>query len=54
MQIYAVGDQFIHTIKEAVQRRYLSELNTATREPYIALSATQRDAVTRLVDSSEV
>lgn len=54
MQIYAVGDQFIHTIKEAVQRRYLSELNTATREPYIALSATQRDAVKRLVDSSEV
>lgn len=53
MQIYAVGDQFIHTIKEAVQHRYFSELHTGTREPYIALSASQKDEVNRLVSNSE-
>lgn len=53
MQIYAVGDQFIHTIKEAVQHRYFPELYTGTREPYIALSSSQKDEVKRLVSNSE-
>ncbi|AQS73874.1 4-hydroxy-tetrahydrodipicolinate synthase [Corynebacterium ammoniagenes] len=50
MQIYAIGDQFIHTIKTAVKSRYLSDLNTATREPFIELTDEEQESVEKIVE----
>ena len=52
MSVYDVGDQFIHTIKEAALYAGGGAFNTGTHEPYIELTDEERTRVHELVDAA--
>lgn len=50
MRLYAVGDNFIHTIKTAVRLRTGADMFTGTREPYLSLTGEEVDRLRNLID----